>query len=65
MEEGLRGYAVGRIGPAVLIVGTLLVAGATRVAHAGGGLYWPVPAVLVAVLAGLGNAWVLLVENQR
>ena len=65
VEEGMRGYVVGRIGPAVIIVGMLLVAGAALVAHAGGGLYWLVPAVLVAVLAGLGNAWVLLVEVQR
>ncbi|MGO9280755.1 MAG: hypothetical protein ACLP3Q_25070 [Streptosporangiaceae bacterium] len=32
---------------------------------AGGGLLWLVPAVLIALLAGLVNAWVLLVETLR
>jgi len=32
---------------------------------AGGGLLWLVSAVLIALLAGLVNAWVLLVETLR
>lgn len=30
-----------------------------------GGLYWVVPAVMVAFGSGLGSAWVLLIEIQR
>jgi len=32
---------------------------------AGGGLYWLVPGVLAAIVFGLVNAWVLLVEILR
>jgi hypothetical protein len=33
--------------------------------QAGGGLYWLVPSVLAAVVFGLLNVWVLLVEILR
>jgi hypothetical protein len=33
--------------------------------RAGGGLYWVVPAVLAAIVFGLINAWVLLIEILR
>ena len=38
----------------------LLVAGVTHIAGHGGGLYWIVPAVLFALLAGILNAWFFL-----
>ncbi len=41
------------------------VAGASLLAGAGGGLYWLVPAVLLAFLAALVDAWVLLIEIVR
>jgi hypothetical protein len=41
------------------------IAGATLLAQAGGGLYWLVPSVLAAIIFGLVNAWVLLVEILR
>ena len=42
-----------------------IVAAATLLTHAGGGLYWlPVSTVLL-FLAGVGQGWVLLVEIQR
>ncbi len=41
------------------------VAGATLLAEAGGGLYWAAAGILGAVIAGVANAWVLLVEIQR
>jgi hypothetical protein len=41
----------------------LLVAGATEAAGRGGGLYWLVPAVLVALLGGVYNAWIFLIEQ--
>jgi hypothetical protein len=34
-------------------------------AQVGGGLYWMVPAVLVAFICGLLNVWVLLAEIHR
>ena len=43
----------------------MVVAGATLLAQAGGGLYWLVPGVLAAIVAGLVNVWVLLVEILR
>jgi hypothetical protein len=30
-----------------------------------GGLYWLVPAALVAIVAGLASTWVLLIEILR
>jgi hypothetical protein len=42
-----------------------LVAGITLVLHAGGGLYWLLPGVILASAAGVYNAWVLLVEIVR
>jgi modulator of FtsH protease len=65
VEEGLRGYLLARTIPIAIVVAGPVVAGATLLARAGGGLYWIVPAVVFAFLAGLTNAWVLLVEIQR
>jgi len=56
---------VGAVFPAVLSCGCLVVAGATLAAQAGGGLYWLVPSVLAAIIFGLLNVWVLLVEILR
>jgi hypothetical protein len=42
-----------------------VVAGISTLAHAGGGLYWLVPGMLLAFAAALINAWVLLVEILR
>ncbi len=58
-------WLVGRIGPPVVVCGCLVIAGATTLAGAGGGLYWLVPGVLAALIFGLVNAWVLLVEILR
>ena len=41
------------------------MAGISLILQAGGGLYWSALATLVAVLAGLTNTWVLLVEILR
>lgn len=54
-----------RIIPDIATCGCLAAAGATLLAESGGGLYWLVPAVLAAVIFGLINAWVLLVEILR
>ncbi len=54
-----------RILPSIVTSGCLAAAGATLIAEGGGGLYWLVPAVLAAIIFGLVNAWVLLIEIQR
>jgi hypothetical protein len=41
------------------------VGGITLWAGTGGGLYWLVPAWAIGMLAGIVNAWVLLVEVKR
>jgi hypothetical protein len=56
---------IGRVFPAYLSCGCLLLAGATLLGQAGGGLYWLVPSVLTALVFGLINVWVLLVEILR
>lgn len=42
-----------------------VVAGATLLAHAGGGLYWLGAATGLGLLSGILDAWVLLIEVQR
>jgi hypothetical protein len=64
-QETAATWAVARFGPSVAIAVLLIVAGVTVPAQTGGGLYWVAPAVLIALLSGLGNAWVLLVEILR
>ncbi len=64
-EETWAMWVGARFGPAVLTSTLILIAGTSLVAQSGGGLYWLAPAVLLAILAGLGNAWVLLVEILR
>lgn len=49
----LVGVALGVGGLAALILGE------------GGGLYWLVPAVVISLVGGLINSWVLLVEILR
>ena len=44
---------------------SLTLAGATLVLHAAGGLYWLVPATVLALISAVGSAWVLLVEIMR
>ena len=54
-----------RLLPVVLGCGCVIAAGIAMLAAGGGGLYWLVPAVLIAILSGLVNAWVLLIEIMR
>ena len=62
---GARSWWLTRLVPAVAVGLCLAVAGGSLNAGTGGGLYWCVPAVVVALLAGVTNAWVLLVEILR
>lgn len=53
---------------AVIVIVTalsLLIASASLSFDAGGGLYWLVAGLLLLLLNGIVNAWVLLVEIQR
>jgi modulator of FtsH protease len=43
----------------------MVIAGVTLMAGGGGGLYWLLPEVLLALLGAVTNAWVLLVEIHR
>jgi len=42
-----------------------LVAGVSTMVEAGGGLYWMQAGVILSLLVGLGNSWVLLIEILR
>lgn len=64
-KEPWTGWLIGRFGPSVAVPALAVVAGVSLAAGTGGGLYWIAPAVLLAFLAGLANAWVLLVEILR
>jgi hypothetical protein len=54
-----------RVFPAMISCGCIAIAGGTLLATAGGGLYWLVPGAIVAIVFGLINTWVLLVEILR
>jgi hypothetical protein len=43
----------------------VILAGISLLAERGGGLYWLAAAFVLALAAGIGNAWVLLVEVVR
>lgn len=58
-------WLLSRIFPAISSCVCLTVAGITLLIQAGGSLYWLVPAALIAISAGLANAWVLLIEILR
>ena len=74
IELACLGVAIGvpllmaRLRTAALIVGAslpMVIAGVTLMAGGGGGLYWLLPEVLLALLGAVTNAWVLLVEIHR
>jgi hypothetical protein len=64
-EDTVWRRMIGRVFPAVLSCACLAAAGATLIVAEGGGLYWLVPSVLAALIFGLINVWVLLVEILR
>jgi hypothetical protein len=51
----------------VRLAGTvpLIVGGASVLASSGGGLYWIVAGIVLAIVGAISNAWVLLVEILR
>lgn len=64
-EETLWYRLIGRVFPSIISCGCIVIAAVTVLAQAGGGMYWLVPGVMTAVIFGLTNTWVLLVEIQR
>jgi hypothetical protein len=65
VHENRYRWLLSRIFPAITSCVCVVVAGGTLLAQAGGGLYWLLPAALVAIVAGLANTWVLLIEILR
>jgi modulator of FtsH protease len=67
-EADLRrhpGWFWGRVTSVLLATVPFLIAGLTLIAGAGGGLYWLVPGVCFALIIGVANGWVLLIEILR
>ncbi len=64
-KQPRAGWLAMRFLPSIVIPVLVTVAGVSLVAASGGGLYWIAPATLFALLAGLTNSWVLLVEILR
>jgi hypothetical protein len=77
VQVGIHTKAVrGRVGPsAAVLAGRIvlaqaavlpfLVAGASLLLGAGGGLYWLVPGVVACLVVAVLDAWVLLIEIVR
>ena len=42
-----------------------VIAGISLLAESGGGLYWVLAGIVGAIVGGVANAWVLLVEILR
>ncbi|HEY8473487.1 MAG TPA: hypothetical protein VIL37_12745 [Natronosporangium sp.] len=64
-QERIGSYLLSRLVPSLVFSLAILVAGLTLLLGGPGGLRWLLPAVMVAIVAGLLNAWVLLVEILR
>ena len=50
--------------PNLAATSLVLIAGATLVSGHGGGLYWLVPAVILALVGGSANAWLFLILDS-
>lgn len=64
-RASMASLIIGRIVPSTVAVLGTIAAGISLAIDAGGGLMWIVPAVLAALMGGLTNVWVLLIEIQR
>jgi hypothetical protein len=60
-----RAVLVGRVVLAQAAVLPFVVAGASLLLRAGGGLYWLVPGVIFSLVVAVLDAWVLLIEILR
>jgi hypothetical protein len=59
------GVLAGRVVITQVAVLPLLAAGVSLLLHAGGGLYWLVPGVVLCLVVAVLDAWVLLIEILR
>jgi hypothetical protein len=64
-HQSLPVWGVGTALPAVLLIASILVAGIGVVTESLGGLYWLPPGLVLALLGGVLQAWVLLIEIRR
>ena len=60
-----RAWLISRLGVAAAATLPMIVAGASLLAEAGGGLYWLVAGMVFAIVGAVANAWVLLIEILR
>ncbi len=65
LHDAPRRWIVSQVVLLALGAVPLLVGAVSLLAEAGGGLYWIVGGVLGAIIGGISNAWVLLVEILR
>ena len=63
-DRSLPKFAV-RVAGAEAAVGTAIAAGAILIASGPGGLWWQAASTALCVVAGVGDAWVLLIEILR
>ena len=59
------GWVAGRVVLAGVATLPFLIGGISVLSGSGGGLYWTGAGILLAIMAGVSNAWVLLVEILR
>jgi len=64
-QQPLASWAISSAVPAVFLCLCPMLAGAGVLTESLGGLYWIPPAVAVALVGGLMNAWALLIEILR
>jgi hypothetical protein len=60
-----RSWVGGRFGTSLLATLPFAVGGLSLLASSGGGLYWTLAGIVAAIVGGVLNAWVLLVEILR
>jgi hypothetical protein len=60
-DQGVASY-IERFSPNTITAVLVGVAGLTFLVHAGGGLYWLIPAAMASLLGGVVNAWLFLVR---
>ena len=64
-QRTYRQWLYGNAIPVILLVGPMILAGAGLLIESLGGLYWLPVAVIAAIVGGLAQAWVLLIEILR
>jgi hypothetical protein len=64
-EAMRRGWRVSRWALRLVATVPFLIGAVSLIARSGGGLYWLVAGIVLAIAAAVANAWVLLVEILR